>query len=458
MTNSRSSSGVVFFYSINLGTGHHIPMLGDSLRTRVWLLILVTATLGAVISSAGSIPPMAADDWYVAAALVVLLFAVEHYDVQIAVSNGPFTMSVGATIAMAAAFHFDVSVAVMIVLSAHVLDSAIAQRQVLKSATNIGTYVCATFLAATVYDAIADTTASPLANVHNILCAVIASLAFVVISTSTFALIVGPILGIPFFEMWKQNIQTTALETIGLPALGGMIAVLANENATAVLLVGFPLMAPQLAYKALNDARESVRDTVESLVDTLEQRDASTADHSRRVAEYTAAIVDEMAEVPHQMTPTILWAARVHDLGKIGVRDATLFKPGRLTAVEQLEMQSHPVLGADIVARLAQSDSVAVIIRHHHERWDGKGYPDGLAGEAIPLGSRIIAVADTYEAMTADRPYRKALPTAVAFDEIVRNAGRQFDPAVVRAFERAFRPAALREQPAPHAGRLSTVA
>lgn len=430
-------------------------MLGDSLRTRFWLLILFIATLAAMLFSVASIPPLSTDDWLVAAALVALLLAVEHYDVTISLSNGPFSMSVGATIAMAGALHFDVSTAVLIVLLAHLLDSAIAQRQMIKSITNIGTYVCATFLSATIYHLIANTQVSPLADLHNILSAIGASLAFVIISTSTFALIVGPIFGIPFLQLWKQNIRTTALETVGLPALGGMVAVLANENAAAVLLVGFPLMAPQLAYKALSNARLSVRLTIESLVDMLEQRDRSTADHSRRVAIYTSRIVEEMAEVPHQMTESILWAARVHDLGKIGVRDSTLLKTGPLTSNERIDMQGHPVLGADVIARLAQSDSVAVIIRHHHERWDGYGYPDGLAGEAIPLGSRIIAIADTFEAMTADRPYRRALPVSVAYDEIVRNSGTQFDPTVVRAFERAFSPEQIRVRAVQTQGMLS---
>lgn len=416
-------------------------MLVDSVKTRLWILILFTASLGAVIFSVGSRPALSRDDWFVAGAMMILLFAVEHYDVKISLTNGPFTMSVGATIAMAAALHFDAGTAVFIVLVSHLLDSAIAQRQLMKSVTNIGTYVCATFVAAMVYHHLADTTVSPLANLSNIIYSVVASATFVIVSTSTFALIVGPILGIPFIQMWKQNMKTTALETVGLPALGGLIAVLANENAAAVMLVGFPLMAPQLAYRALNEARISVRQTLESLVDTLEERDRSTADHSRRVAEYVEAIVEQMGEVPHQMTDTILWAARVHDLGKIGVRDAILFKPGRLTNDEFVEMKTHPVLGADVVARLVQSDPVSVIIRHHHERWDGNGYPDGLAGEAIPLGSRIIAVADTFEAMTADRPYRRALPLSIAYEEIVRNSGTQFDPAVVRAFEKAFRPA-----------------
>ncbi len=421
-------------------------MLGESLRTRFWLLLLVIATSGAVAYSVGFLPHMAADDWFVAASLVILLFAVEHFDVTISVASGPFSMSVGATIAMAAALHFNVPVAVFVVLLAHVLDSAVALRQLMKSMTNIGTYVCSTFVASAIYHSLADTSVSPLANATNILYAVLASAAFVALSTSILALIVGPIIGVPFLQLWQQNIRATALETVGLPALGGIVAVLANENAAAVLLVGFPLMAPQLAYKALQEARVSVRATIETLIDTLEKRDRSTADHSRRVAEYAEAIVEQMGSIPHQATDVILWAARVHDLGKIGVRDSTLFKAGPLTPRERIEMQAHPTLGADIVAKLAQSDPVAVIIRHHHERWDCKGYPDGLAGEAIPLGSRIIAVADTFEAMTADRPYRPALPISVAYEEILRNSGTQFDPGVVRAFGRAFGPAESRGQ------------
>ena len=433
-------------------------MLGDTLRIRFWLIALAAATFAAMAYGVTSLSSLTPNDWFVASALVLLLFLVEHYDVKLSVSGGPFSMSIGATIAMAAVLHFPVPIAVMVVLVGHLLDSAVAARQFMKSITNIGTYVCSSFAAGTIYHLLADTSRSPLASIHNIVVAVLASAAFVILSTSILAIIVGPIIGMPFFQLWQENLKTTFVETIGLPALGGIVAVLAQENAGAVLLIGFPLMAPQFAYKALSDARNSVRATVEQLVDTLEQRDRSTADHSRRVADYVEAIVEHMMEVPPQMTDTILWAARVHDLGKIGVRDATLFKAGPLTPAERDEMQTHPVLGAEIVANLAQSEAIAIIIRHHHERWDGKGYPDGLKGEAIPLGSRIIAVADTFEAMTADRPYRRALPMQTAYEEILRHSGTQFDPNVVRAFERALFPNGARNghgQPTATHGSLS---
>src|SRR5690606_5964645 len=119
---------------------------------------------------------------------------------------------------------------------------------------------------------------------------------------------------------------------------------------------------------------------------------------------------------------TIVTAARIHDLGKITISDATLLKPSKLDDHEFEEMKRHSVDGAEIMGHISIFEEVSIIIRHHHERWDGNGYPDGISGEDIPVGSRLIAVADTFDAMTTDRPYRAALPRQVAIDEIRKNA------------------------------------
>ncbi|MGC4190658.1 MAG: HD domain-containing phosphohydrolase [Thermomicrobiales bacterium] len=410
------------------------------MKTRIWVSILSAMLLAVVVDSLRHLSVESVDDWLIAAALVLLLVLVEHFDVKISIGSKLFSLSVGATIAIAAAFHFQPPDAALVVLLAHLIDSTIARRQPIKSITNIGIYTVSTWLASSIFWRLVAPGSSPLDSVPDILAAIAASVAFVLFSTAMLALIVGPVIGMPFFELWSQNLRATAIETIGLPAIGGMVAVLAQKNVAAVLLVGFPLMAPQLAYRALNEARRSIRTTLETLVDTLEERDRSTADHSRQVSVYASRILEEMPEVPAQLTETIQWASRVHDLGKVAVRDAILFKAGRLDEDEWVEMRSHAVVGADIIARLSQSDRIAMIIRHHHERWDGKGYPDGLSGESIPLGSRIISVADTYEAMTANRPYRRALPHEIAYEEILANSGTQFDPVVVAAFARAFKP------------------
>jgi HD-GYP domain-containing protein (c-di-GMP phosphodiesterase class II) len=130
----------------------------------------------------------------------------------------------------------------------------------------------------------------------------------------------------------------------------------------------------------------------------------------------------------------IVAAAHVHDLGKIAIDNRTLFKEGRLTDEEWEQIKLHPEAGAELAAQFSLFDKGAKIIRHHHERWNGSGYPDGLVGESIPLGARMIAVADVYDAMTSDRPYRRALPHEVAAAELLQGSGILYDPQVVLAF------------------------
>jgi HD-GYP domain-containing protein (c-di-GMP phosphodiesterase class II) len=128
------------------------------------------------------------------------------------------------------------------------------------------------------------------------------------------------------------------------------------------------------------------------------------------------------------------YCALLHDIGKIGIRSEILTKPGKLTAEEYLEIQEHSAIGATLLARIPPLEQVAPLVRAVHERWDGNGYPDRLAGEEIPIASRIVAVCDAWHAMRADRPYRKALTRRDALGELTRGSGSQFDPAVVRAF------------------------
>jgi putative two-component system response regulator len=126
--------------------------------------------------------------------------------------------------------------------------------------------------------------------------------------------------------------------------------------------------------------------------------------------------------------------ALLHDVGKIGVRDFVLHKPGRLTDEEWQEMRRHPVIGFEMLKDIAFLSGAAAIVRSHHEHFNGGGYPEGLSGQQIPLGARVFAVVDALDAMTSDRPYRKAMPWEEAKEEILRHSGSQFDPAVVEAF------------------------
>jgi HD-GYP domain-containing protein (c-di-GMP phosphodiesterase class II) len=133
------------------------------------------------------------------------------------------------------------------------------------------------------------------------------------------------------------------------------------------------------------------------------------------------------------------WGGVLHDLGKVGISDSILNKPGKLTDEEFAIMKSHPSIGAQIIGGIAFLEPLMPFIAQHHERYDGRGYPAGFKGEEIAIQGRLLAIADTYDAMTSDRPYRKGLAAQIAYDEIVKCSGSQFDPVLVRAFEKAFK-------------------
>jgi diguanylate cyclase (GGDEF)-like protein/putative nucleotidyltransferase with HDIG domain len=168
-----------------------------------------------------------------------------------------------------------------------------------------------------------------------------------------------------------------------------------------------------------------------SLARAVDQRDAYTGRHSERVADLAARIAARLGADDEQVELTRV-AGSLHDLGKLAVPEEILHKPGPLTEPERLVLERHPQIGFQMLESLG-IDPIAAWVRHHHERWDGRGYPDGLPGDAIPLGARIIFVADAFDAMTSDRVYRARLSEAEALDELERNAGTQFDPAIVGA-------------------------
>lgn len=186
------------------------------------------------------------------------------------------------------------------------------------------------------------------------------------------------------------------------------------------------------------DLEMSYFSTVKALARAIEVKDPYTFGHSEKVTEYAMAIARSMGLPEHEMQ-NIKYAAALHDIGKIGIARKVLNKPGALSEEEFLHVKTHPELGDSIIEPVAFLQGPREIIIHHHERYDGKGYPDGLSGDEIPIGARILAIADSFEAMMSDRPYRNALPVQVALKEIEINAGTQFDPEVVKAFLLLYR-------------------
>jgi putative nucleotidyltransferase with HDIG domain len=182
-----------------------------------------------------------------------------------------------------------------------------------------------------------------------------------------------------------------------------------------------------------NQMRSLTEDALEALVAALDAREQETNHHSQRVSLYATFLASKLGIEGEQLL-VVQRGALLHDIGKIGVPDAILLKPSKLNDEEWEVIRQHPLTGYDIVKGLQWLRGGEEVIRHHHERFDGKGYPDGLSGGMIPLGARIFSVIDTFDAITSDRPYRKAATVQRAYEEIRRCSGSQFDPHVVDAF------------------------
>jgi putative nucleotidyltransferase with HDIG domain len=194
----------------------------------------------------------------------------------------------------------------------------------------------------------------------------------------------------------------------------------------------------QLAAKH-QELRDAYVQTIAALANAVDAKDAYTRGHSERVGVYASKIAREMS-LPKEFIERVYIAGLLHDVGKIGIRDAVITKPDRLTPEEYEEIKEHPAIGAKILEPVSFLADVVPCVRHHHEWFDGseRGYPTRLAGESIPFPSRIILVADTVEAMSSDRPYRKALPLEVVYSEMHKYSGSQFDPRCVEAFLRVL--------------------
>jgi len=410
------------------------------LRARIWFVsgAAIAVLLGYLYVTDFATPQPTFQNVSVGIAFFALLAIIEYADVSLSVGSGSLAFTVSAPVMMAASMNLGVLGGAAVVFGGLTLDSLLKRRAITKSATNISTYVLTVVIAGAVYDQFAIPGISPISSLRNAGVAMVAALIFAVLGAGIIAWILSPLIGSSPFAIWRSNFSASAIEFCTMPTIGGLMVVLAEENAIAILLILIPLLAPQIAYRTLQRAQNSIRDTIESLADAIEKRDHYTSNHSTRVASYTRSILAELSDVPDALAHTIISAARVHDVGKVGIRDAALLKPGPLTTEERQDLQMHTIIGAEIVSRIPEYRLCASIIRHHHERWDGAGYPDGLAGEDIPIGARIIAVADAFDAMTSDRPYRRGMSAEAAIEEVQNNAGHQFDPVIVAAFERTM--------------------
>lgn len=275
----------------------------------------------------------------------------------------------------------------------------------------------------------------PMAEIIAFLGLLLGSGAYYILNGLLAVLAVSARTGTPIRTVWAQDVGAIALTLVGLVPLAWLMAeVFMIPNGVgwwATTLFGVPLITTWLATNRYVETRELFEQTIGALANAIDARDRNTRGHSKRVSHIAEAMCRVM-NLPEAQIEIITWAGLLHDVGKIGIRDDILLKEGPLDREERILMNQHPTVGAEIVAPARQLSSEAPLIRTHHEWFNGSGYPDGVEALDIPLGARILGVADAYEAMTSPRPYRKTpLSHEIAISELKKYSGIQFDPEIV---------------------------
>jgi putative nucleotidyltransferase with HDIG domain len=281
----------------------------------------------------------------------------------------------------------------------------------------------------------------------------VASIVHIIINSALFSLLFSVRLATPFAQSWKQNLLLTAPMFLPTSAAASLMYIALQYNALTMIVLGAPLIiAIHFGHRHYRDSvqeqfnlieraqqeriilmEKSHRETIEALAVAINAKDEVTHEHVLRVQIYAAGVARILGCTAEEIE-ALRAGALLHDIGKIAVPDYILNKPGKLTAVEFEKMKTHTVIGAQILGRVEFPYPVVPVVRHHHERWDGRGYPDGLKHEEIPLTARILSVVDCFDAVREDRQYRKAMTREEALEFIMSGSGTMYDPRVVGTF------------------------
>jgi len=405
----------------------------ENAQTYVLVAIVAAASLYLLFARVWELPaPFPSRFWNALATFAILGIVSDSLSFKIPVAR--VTTSVGFVpfIASVALFNHPWPMAVAGV-TALVVDAFVRHKPAVRVAFNTAQYMLATGLASLVYSRLGGSVSLDTFDLNLIPFAGLV-VTFFVVNKGSVSLAVSFSNGLSVREAWgrigKDAIGTDLFSST-LAALLVFLYVKLQLLGIAVLV--FPWFLLRQLYQMNLLLQEELEEKLELMVKSMEARDPYTSGHSRRVSEYALAIARDLKFSAEELDG-IKRAALLHDVGKIYEEFAPLLrKEGKLTVEEMMTMRTHVVRSAQLVATAGRlRGAVEGMIKHHHENFDGTGYPDGLTGEEIPIGARIIMIADTIDAMTTDRPYRKAMPLARAVEELEKYAGRQFDPGLVK--------------------------
>ncbi|WP_418790998.1 HD-GYP domain-containing protein [Phosphitispora sp. TUW77] len=341
-------------------------------------------------------------------------------------------VTVTEAVAFASIVLFGPLVSVLVMLLANIASESISKSKIHRLAFNCAQFVLATGTAGLVYQLLEGSGYNN--SFENVFPYIVATFIYLAVNCTAFSLIMSLEFKISLYGIWLTNMRWAIPNLIMLAPLRLLMATTYTYTGPlGVILFFAPLLLARYIFKSYMDTREVYINTLEALADALDAKDRYTRGHSDRVANYAVELArrlklrEDEVEAVHHM-------AFLHDIGKIGISDELLTRVGRLADSEFDLIKMHPVIGEHILKELTYLGSFTHFVRSHHEKYDGTGYPDGLKGKAIPLGARIITLADSFDAMTSDRAYRTKMTSEEALEEVRRCSGTHFDPELVEVF------------------------
>ena len=368
--------------------------------------------------------------WLAAIVLVACVLA-QHFPLHLSYQT---KVDMDTAVLVAGIFLLDPLTIMVIAALSVILHEVITRRGLLDGIFNASQTMLAVGVAAALYRGLHDLGGPPVAPGLGTLAAMIASVvALHATNTLAVATMSSLHIGANPVKSWLAGLRLDAPEQAALAIFGGIAAIIAFNHSWLLPAFMVPVALVHRSLRRSIDLRNATRVAVEELAVIVDRRDPDKIGHSERVAELVHRLGNRF-ELSARDLEIVTAAARVHDVGKVSLDPRMTAKPGPLSEADWTELRRHPIVGAELLERFPTYTVGARAVRHHHERWDGAGYPDGLAGEAIPLGARLIAVADAFDAMTSRRPYRPELTEAAARAELEQGAGVQWDPTVVAAF------------------------
>ncbi len=399
---------------------------------------IAVSFVGLITLAASALHIAKADMWF--ELLYFIFLAVLTESMPIIINKSTF-ISLGFAIGLASMLLFDPLIVPMVIAlgtilrvekidgeSHHILNTSFQKRFFNGSA-----YAISAFLAS--YGYLYGGMLFPNINFggFSVLGIMIAILTYIFVNTIMYMALFSIFEDSTVWNLLRQNIWV-AKNFVAIAPLGVLMAIAYNHYGWFALMLFYgPLLLARYSFILYLEMKNVYLETIKALSNSVDAKDQYTNGHSHRVAHYALRLAEEMKLAPWQIE-NIKIAATLHDIGKIGIRDNILNKPGKLTAEEYEAIKNHPRIGANILDEVRFLKGVSEIILHHHERFDGKGYPDGLEGNQISIEDAVLSVADTFDAITTDRPYRKALSYEEAIEIILTESGKQFVPKVVEAF------------------------